>query len=344
MIRHVAGRVIRTLDRVLLGRGRGLILLYHRVAADPSDPYGLCVSPENFEEHLRVLRGEGTPMTVAAMARAIREDSLPDRAVGITFDDAYADVLQAGVPLLERYETPTTIFVTVGHGGREREFWWDELEYLFLQGERLPEVLDIEIGGDARRWLLGADAGPSPVGTRAGRSWHLLDDATPTRRHMAFREIYHLLRPLPEAERTSVMDELLVWAGEVSRPVRPSRRVLEPTQVADLSNHGLVEIGAHTVTHPDLRALPGKSRKGEIRESKVELEKWTGRTIDGFAYPYGLYDEGCIDAVRDAGFAFACSGDHRAVRPRDDVSLLPRVDVPDRDGRALSRLFGRFFG
>ena len=348
MIRDVARRGLFRLDRLLGGGGRGLILLYHRVADEPSDPYGLCVSPVQFRKHLELLRELGRPMPVRDMARAVKDGALPNRAIGVTFDDAYIDVLETAVPLLMEYEVPATVFVTVGPAGREREFWWDELERIFFQSERLPEILEIEIGGENRSWNLGD--GPeihtpphSPAGV-AGRPWHLSDEDAPTLRHAAFRDVYHLLRPLPTPARTALMDRLLAWSGERADVVRPTHRVLTPGEVAAMTRSGLIRAGAHTVSHPDLTSQPEDVRREEIRRSKSDLEDWIGDKVHGFAYPYGLHDPASASTVRDAGFAFACTGDYRSVRNRDDALLLPRIDVPAGDGRFLDDLARRFLG
>jgi len=331
-------------DHVARGRGVGLILVYHRVADEPSDPYGLCVTPAHFEEHVQVLQRLGAPMSVGGMGRAVRDGSLPYRAMGITFDDAYVDVLEAAVPILRHHEVPATVFVTLGPGGRDREFWWDELERVLLEPGMLPETLELELDGSRRSWSLGGDANYDPDAANPACEWRLFDGHEPTARHAVFRELYFLLRPLSPDARAHAMDELVGWAGQKGTPVRRSRQVLSADDVADMTADGLIEAGAHTVTHVDMPSQSAHTQNAEARRSKEELERWAGRAVEGFAYPYGRYDAGSVAAVRAAGFAFACSGDHRVVRPGDDPLTLPRVDVPPGDGDVLAALIRQFLG
>jgi peptidoglycan/xylan/chitin deacetylase (PgdA/CDA1 family) len=62
------------------------------------------------------------------------------------------------------------------------------------------------------------------------------------------------------------------------------------------------EIGAHTLTHPDLRQLPPQEQLDEITGSKQWLEKVLGKEIKMFCYPKGLYSETVIHTVQTAGF------------------------------------------
>jgi peptidoglycan/xylan/chitin deacetylase (PgdA/CDA1 family) len=344
VIRDRARRAAFRADWLLRRRGRGLILLYHRIADEPSDPYGLCVSPTDFEEHLQVLTGAGRPMAVRDMAAAVRNGTLPERAIGVTFDDAYLDVLDVAGPLLRRYDVPATVFVTVGSGGRQREFWWDELERVFLQPGPLPRVLELDVEGRAQQWRLDDVTAHDAARLEACAGWHLSEEPAPTERRAVFRDVYHLLRPLAEQPRQAAMDCLLSWAGRSAAAPRPSRMVMSPEQVAGVAADGLFDVGAHTVTHPDLSSLTEPLRRTELRRSKEDLEAWTGMTVDGFAYPYGLYDDDTVRAVRDTGFAFACAGDHRYVGHDSDPGVLPRVDVPAAGGDTLAALIRRYIG
>lgn len=343
MIEQFARRLQLKADRILLRGARGIVLLYHRVADEMSDPYGLCVSPADFEEHLRVMRSEGDPMALLDLAAGLRTGSLPHRAICVTFDDGYLDNLEHAEPLLQRYEVPATIFVTTGAAGRDREFWWDELERIFLQPGRLPASLELEISGQHRTWTLGHDTEYDRECQRRYRGWHLLDASAPTARHTAFREIYQLLQPLDSEVRTGVVDELLSWAGQTSSMVRASHRTMTPGQVSALASGGLVEIGAHTVTHPALPTLTAPEQRVEIEHSKRELEHWTGREVLGFAYPYGLYDESAVIAARSAGFAYACSGICEPVWRASDLFLFPRIEVTHRDREPFARRLRRYF-
>lgn len=344
MLRPLARRLRLKADRLLLHGARGIVLLYHRVADEASDPFGLCVSPADFEAQLQLVRSEGQPMALTDIAAMLRTGSLPDRAICVTFDDGYLDNFEHAAPLLQRYEVPATIFVTTGGAGRNREFWWDELERIFLQPRRLPESLELEISGQHRTWTLGHDTEYDRECQRQHRGWYLLDPSTPTERHAAFREIYHLIQPLDSETRTRVVDELVSWSGQSPSMVRASHKAMTPEQVSVLASSGLVEIGAHTVTHSALPTLPAPEQRVEIEQSKRELEQWTGKEVLGFAYPYGLYDDSAVTATRSAGFAFACSGIFEPVWRASDPFLLPRIEVTPRDGEAFAQLIRRQLG
>src|SRR5213082_2011257 len=71
----------------------GLVLMYHRIAELPLDPFALAVTPRHFAEHLEMLRKYSRPTSLAEMARSLKDNKRPHRAVAVTFDDGYADNL-----------------------------------------------------------------------------------------------------------------------------------------------------------------------------------------------------------------------------------------------------------
>jgi peptidoglycan/xylan/chitin deacetylase (PgdA/CDA1 family) len=318
--------------------GRAVILLYHRVVEELVDPYALAVAPRRFEEHLQVIRELGQPTRLVDLARGVRNGRVADRALCVTFDDGYVDNLSVAKPLLERYDVPATVFVTTGPAGRDREFWWDELERAFLEPIQRSDRLELEIGGRRRTWEI-VSPGANPPGTGpAGTKWHLHDKTVPTARHRAFREVYDLVQPLSEPERRRVLDRLMEWAGVGAQGVRPSRRALDAAGVAELARGGLIDVGAHTVNHPALPSQAPSVQYEEIARSKAEIETWlgTGAPVAGFAYPYGQHDDASVGAARDAGFLYACSGEYRPTRKGSDPYLLPRIEVRDVDGDGLA--------
>lgn len=336
--RDIGGRLFRAAGRVRNRFGpSALILLYHRVAKDVIDPYNLCVSPEHFEEHLQVIRRLGRGLPLIDIAAGVRKGEIPRRAIAVTFDDGYQDNLYAARPLLEKHDVPATVFMTTGTIGRTREFWWDELERIFLRPGTLPQELQLTIHRDSHVWQLDEAAGYGAEDVDAWREWTLLDDITPTARHGVFRDIYRLLQPMTDDERTRTLDALLEWAGTPPR-VRDSHRALEPDEVVDLSDGGLVEIGGHTENHPDLSSQPVYVQRDEIRRGRATLEQWLNRPVSSFAYPYGYFNSETVAEVRDAGFAQACMCGSEAVRRHSDPFLLPRVEVSDWHGEKFERV------
>lgn len=101
------------------------ILLYHFVenVADENDTLrrAMAVTPFLFGEQLKALKKEGyRSVGFSNLARAYRgEESLPEKAVIITFDDGHRDLHDNALPLLVKYDFKATIFVITGRLDRE---------------------------------------------------------------------------------------------------------------------------------------------------------------------------------------------------------------------------------
>jgi peptidoglycan/xylan/chitin deacetylase (PgdA/CDA1 family) len=195
------------------------------------------------------------------------------------------------------------VFLTTGAVESAHEFWWDELSRIVLESPTLPAQLELEVAGQAHRWRL--------------------DDLPRETLHL---ELWDLLRRLGTGARRDALAAVSTWAGAGSQH-RSESRALDPTEVRRLIASGLVEIGAHTVTHPSLPLLDRLERRAEIDESRRACAELAGREVDAFAYPYGDLDDATVRDVRDAGFAIACSVEEAVVTNLSDPLRLPRVAV-----------------
>jgi peptidoglycan/xylan/chitin deacetylase (PgdA/CDA1 family) len=285
-------------------RSSSLVLLYHRVATVPHDPWGLCVRPAHFEEHLAVLARRRVVGPLAELVAAVARGRRQARRVVLTFDDGYAEVASRAVPALERHGLPATVFVTTDAIDGEREFWWDELERI---------VLDRQVGaGNAERIEL-------------------------------YHALHTSLARLGPTARRACLARLLEWAGEAPLP-RQSHRPLDVAGVRVLAASPCVTLGAHSVHHPYLSRLPEAEQRAEVVESRRRLEDVSGRPVVDFAYPHGDHDQRTIALVRAAGYRSACSTHAATAWARSDVFALPRVEAPDVDGEAFARWLDQWMG
>jgi peptidoglycan/xylan/chitin deacetylase (PgdA/CDA1 family) len=316
---------------------KGIILMYHRVAEVRPDPWSLCVSPRHFEQHLQVINKICRPINLNQFSNRLSKGKLPRRWVSITLDDGYADNFINAKPLLERYDTPATFFVTADIIGNQKEYWWDELEKIFLEPFSLPEELQLNINGTTHQWVLGASAAYLPKDFENDKNWIVESQNDPTNRHSVYRELHRLILQLPVNQIKQVMDEIVGWAG-VSREVRSSYRPMSGDEISVLGKMDLIEVGSHSLTHSNLAALDINQQKHEIVQSKAVFENLLGRTISSFSYPFGSFSSETVDIVREAGFRSAVSVQQGIVHCQIDVFRLPRIPVQDMDGELFNKI------
>ena len=183
--------------------------------------------------------------------------------VAITFDDGYADGLDAR-DILADSQLPATFFITSGRLGESSDFWSDRLGKLLLDHEPCVGHVELEIGGRP----LWADIRSSKARERA---------------HLA---LYWRLRPLPIAVISSTLDELATQVG-TPRTDPESHRWMDTEELRALAESELVDVGSHTRTHPLLKELPPDEQWTEIDGSRRELEALLATRVHAFSYPFG---------------------------------------------------------
>jgi len=138
-------------------------------------------------------------------------------------------------------------------------------------------------------------------------------------------------RALPYQKWRALADSITTTAVETE-----SHRPLTRTELEQLAHSPLIEIGAHTMTHPTLSLAPIEEQQREIADCRATLERVLGRPVSAFAYPYGNpfgdYTSETVAVVRDARFdlAFTTAGSFATLEC--DPLQIPRFMMLDTVG------------
>jgi peptidoglycan/xylan/chitin deacetylase (PgdA/CDA1 family) len=89
------------------------------------------------------------------------------------------------------------------------------------------------------------------------------------------------------------------WVG-----ARSDNQMLSESEIRELAAEGW-ELGAHTMTHPDLSKLDYETCRREIEDSRTALERIGGVSVETFAYPFGHHGPAALAAARDSGLIAA---------------------------------------
>jgi peptidoglycan/xylan/chitin deacetylase (PgdA/CDA1 family) len=141
---------------------------------------------------------------------------------------------------------------------------------------------------------------------------------------------------LPVLEEYGFRATVFVATGVVSRRTAFSWYARQPpvlgwSEILDLDSRGILRFEAHTVTHPDLRALDGAAAWAEIASSKEELEAHLAREVSCFAYPSGLFSDREGELVREAGYELAVTCEPGVNTATTDRFALRRRQIDARD-------------
>jgi peptidoglycan/xylan/chitin deacetylase (PgdA/CDA1 family) len=291
--RERVSRLVRVtgLDRLARLTWRGLLVLnYHRIGepTDTDDPDLFSGTVDDLDQHLALLADRVEIVPAGAADLDLRR---PARRVAITFDDGYADQLQAAEVLRAR-GVVGSFFICTGFVDRPHPAWWDEIAWL---------VHRIEADLPASRWL--------PDGLRvAGRP---------------SAQIRHSINSAYKLRVGRDGEEFLDWLADRAgcprlSAVETRRRWMTWDDVRGLRAAGM-EIGGHSVTHPVLANLDRGQQWEEIGTSLARLREQLGEHVDTFAYPVGApgsFDATTHAVLREAGVRRAFSFCGGVNRPR----------------------------
>jgi peptidoglycan/xylan/chitin deacetylase (PgdA/CDA1 family) len=324
----LASTIARAHDRglasvVARGVDRPLVLGYHRVveefgATAHVEMPSMLTSSRMFERHLDCIGRHFTFVSLDDIGAHVTGGRRFDKPVAaVTFDDGYRDVYEHAFPILKRKGIPATVFVVTGLIGRP--FWQvhDRLYHLMTKAfaawrdprremSDLFRALHLPVTCIARNKLAAA----SPM-----------------------LAVTSILPELPLAEVRLLMDGLEAAVGNGFHDIP---QTLGWADLATMSKAGIT-IGSHTKNHVSLPVEGPDVVAEELAGSKRQLERYVGGPIRHFAYPGGQFTPAVVEAVKQAGYAFAYTacrhGDRRHPELAIERLLLWQGSSVDAQGR-----------
>jgi peptidoglycan/xylan/chitin deacetylase (PgdA/CDA1 family) len=189
-----------------------------------------------------------------------------------------------------------------------------------------PDRLDRQLGWLRRRGLTGVSVGELLRARAAGRGASLVG--------LTFDDGYtdFLEHAVPLLRRHSCTATVFVVPGRIGGdnawdPLGPRKPLLTEDGIRAAARAGM-EIGSHGLLHENLSAAGDDILYRETVHSRELLRKITGTAPEGFCYAYGAVGQQAVDAVRAAGYDYACAIDPGALTGRH---ALPRAHIGDTD-------------
>jgi peptidoglycan/xylan/chitin deacetylase (PgdA/CDA1 family) len=153
---------------------------------------------------------------------------------------------------------------------------------------------------------------------------------------------------LPILREYGVPASVYVTTGLIGQPnpwMKPgTSRMMVEDELRDLHAAG-VELGAHTVTHPNLEELGYDECLREMAESRDFLRELIGAPVRTFAYPFCKYGDDAVRAARDAGFEAAVTCQWRGSWEPFEMKrvMITGKDGPPSFALKIWELYGKLF-
>lgn len=280
------------------------VLTWHNVEPTWCFPARPGCGRRGLDTQLRFCRRYLNVVSLSMGVRALREGTrLPPRAVALTFDDGYRDVLRV-VPLLAALRLPATFFLVPGLLSGRTMPWWETVAWTLLR------------------------ARPGDI------TFHGLNVSlrTAARRRRAARTVSELLKRLPAQERFPMLNELADRCEPAGSPPG-SELFLDWADAGELVRRGF-EVGSHSMAHDILANEPAPDQFHDLARSRQELEQRLQTPVELLAYPNGKpddYDHITVSAAASAGYAGSFTTVGGRNRPETPQHELRRFVLnPDR--------------
>lgn len=283
-----------------------MCLLYHRVNDLKKDIYGITISSENFQSHMRYLSRTYKILRFEDDWNKINDE----KAVVITFDDGYRDNYEIAWPICQKYQVPATFFISTEGIESGNEVWTDNLVTLLLQDRNYPSQFTLSDKDFSYTWRT----------------------KTKEDRVDLVKSLRWLLRMnMDENKLSNWIEQLKEWSGFQYNKDNDNR-MMTLHELQMMSNDRLVTIGGHTKKHMSLGAMDYEKQRIEIEGSVKYLEDNINKKIEVFSYPFGGtsdYTEDTIKICKSIGIKKAATTTVGVWNEDNREYEIPRISVGD---------------
>jgi len=262
-----------------------------------------------FEDVIKEIRVSGTPLHFSDAINYLKRGSpFPPNAFVVTFDDGFQNNVDFALPILEKYEVPSIIYVTTIFSAEQNSSWIDIIEYA-------TESLDI------------VEIPYSPLYPFCQGTYRSLEE-----KRFLLDLIRNEVKSNPNIDPITFADYFRNVTDSMN--AYPQSPILDqkisPEVLTKLVKHPLVEIGGHSHTHRILGFLSSEEQQYEISSSIALLRKWTNQDVLHYSYPEGTpnsYNKKTIDILRSHGIVTASTTDKGYNSVETDLFQLRRYTV-----------------
>jgi peptidoglycan/xylan/chitin deacetylase (PgdA/CDA1 family) len=286
------------LARVLTAKGLR-ILCYHGISLQDEHCFQpkLFMQEDIFRQRMAHLKRHGYPVLPLSDALTLMyQESLPPRALVITFDDGWHGIGLKAVPVLRECGFPSTVYVTTQDVLEEAPVFSVALRYLLWKGGGKPLNMGLlDLGADTV--TLDSAETREQVAQRIGEAGISKDT----------RDQLTLLKKLAEVLEAD-------WNPGDSRGFF---RLMTMEQLEALPKQGM-DLQLHTHRHR-LPVGDPVAMQSELLENRAVLERITAGALQHFCYPSGEFHPSQFSSLRALGIesATTClSGFNYANTPR----------------------------
>jgi peptidoglycan/xylan/chitin deacetylase (PgdA/CDA1 family) len=290
-----------------INRNKAIVLWYHGVCGDD---FKLLKGYDErhvpltlFREQLEYLKRKGYQfVTMSHLHDCLANNKKIYKLVVLTFDDGFSNIVENAYPAMNRVNARGTFYLVTDLIGSNELLWTDFVETTV----RTSQSRELKFKFTNREISYDLNSRQS--------------------REFAMRDIKKRLRSIPDSERKR---HLLQFDSIPQTAVPDDFRFSDWNQIKSLDSESL-EIGSHTVNHPNLTALKTEDEyKTEILDSKNIIEYNTKQQIDHFCYPAGAYNSRVAEYVRKSGYKTAVTTKPGFSQNGDDPFEIRRVVVTE---------------
>jgi peptidoglycan/xylan/chitin deacetylase (PgdA/CDA1 family) len=270
------------------------VLMYHNFCGpNATDPDALNV--EGIRRQFEYLRRHFQVVPLLDLAERLASGRKFDRcSVALTIDDGRRSCYEFLFPLMKEFNFPATFFVVSSFIRGEDWIWTDKVLWLSEQSRPPNELAPGKLDG-------------------------------------VFRSL-NRMRPEERNARIEAMASSLNKSGGVTIP-KSAPAKYSPcswSELREMADSRLMEIGSHTVTHPILSSVTDEESFEELTRSRAQIEQGVDRSVRSFCFPNGMpgdFRPSQVRQVADAGYDCSVIAQFGMVGNSSDRYQLPRIGM-----------------
>lgn len=273
-----------------LSAGMARILMYHNFSGQEETDPD-ALNVEGIRCQFTYLRRHFQVVPLLRLAEQLASGRKLDRhMVALTIDDGRRGCYEFLFPLLQEFGLPATFFVVSSFIRGEDWIWTDKVIWLSEQS-RPPQELVLS----------------------------------------KLETVFRSLNRMRPEQRNARIEAMAKSAGVTFPKTIPAKYMpCSWSELREMADSGLMEIGSHTVTHPILSSVTDEESWDELTRSRAQIEEGIGRTVNCFCYPNGMpgdYRPSQLQQVEQAGYACSVIAEFGMVSRTSDRYQLPRIGM-----------------